>query len=372
MKLVLNTIVIACLSLTMQVNLRQYEFRYNVRPDITNENDQVVFEKAADLLNQYLFSDKIIKSFQIEDEIKKSWEEKTLVFETTQDPAEQKKIYEERFNNEFMVKRMRNTRRVFELRYPLLWDQEGWDQHVNEPDKKIFYKKEKGNNIITQYIEAVLYSPLMNSLILSNEVDLHSSWIPNVGQSKLPKIASPLHTVLHQKFNLPWPMKSREQFLESQSFVLEDDQALFTVVSTIPDGKFLDVDLKASHGSVNMIFRDCISYFKPIGVNRTLLQMIIYFDPQVQFLPKWFMDYFIRSVTGIAVPYMQNSSSDLPEVYFERYREREEFYSQLREEIQVILDKEQEFLEEAKKQGSHQQQQQDKKEDRSGIKDDSL
>ena len=105
------------------------------------------------------------------------------------------------------------------------------------------------------------------------------------------------------------------------------------------------MNLRAAPGSVEMLYKDTVSYFKPIGPNKTLLIFVIYFDLQLSFMPKWLMDWFIRSVTGVALGYLQNSSSSLPENFMERYRQRDEFYQVMRDKLAVMIQKEDEYRE---------------------------
>ena len=46
-------------------------------------------------------------------------------------------------------------------------------------------------------MEAIIDSPIMQPLVLSNEVDLHEDWIPNMGESSLDWVISSFHTILH-------------------------------------------------------------------------------------------------------------------------------------------------------------------------------
>ena len=46
-------------------------------------------------------------------------------------------------------------------------------------------------------MEAIIDSPIMQPLVMSNEVDLHETWIPNMGESSLAWVMSSLHTILH-------------------------------------------------------------------------------------------------------------------------------------------------------------------------------
>lgn len=85
-----------------------------------------------------------------------------------------------KLNNEKFVQRLRNNKRVYEFRYPSFFDHEGWTKHLDQPDKKVYYKKEEGKNFITQYVETIIDAPIMNVLLLSNEGDLHETWIPNI------------------------------------------------------------------------------------------------------------------------------------------------------------------------------------------------
>lgn len=68
---------------------------------------------------------------------------------------------------------------------------------MDEPTKKVYYKKEEGKNFITQYVEAVIEAPIINILLLSNEGDLHSTWIPNMASAKIIRSLSPFRTLLH-------------------------------------------------------------------------------------------------------------------------------------------------------------------------------
>jgi len=60
-----------------------------------------------------------------------------------------------------------------------------WKKYIDEPEKKLYNKKEPGYNMVSQYLEAVLNAPYMNILLLLMEVDLMKQWVPLTTEAKI-------------------------------------------------------------------------------------------------------------------------------------------------------------------------------------------
>ena len=76
---------------------------------------------------------------------------------------------------------------------------------------------------------------------------------------------SPFRTLLHQKFVPPSPISTREQYLESSSFVVPGDLGIFTSAETINDEVYFGQRLEREKGSVEMKYTDSATYLKPVG-----------------------------------------------------------------------------------------------------------
>eukprot|EP00347_Sterkiella_histriomuscorum_P015032 403358564 len=338
-----KTVIVILLSLALSASTASIPvYKGDLKPEISNEKGQIVFEKLFNCLNQTFYTDQLIKSFKLLDELQQSIETRNLVFEATNDKFEQSKMIK-KLNNEQFIKKLKNTRRIYELRFPELTDRTGWIKHLDEEGRKVYYKKEEGRNFITQYVEAIIDAPLINILLLSNEGDLHSTWIPNMSDAKIVKSLSPFRTLLHQKFSPPSPIATREQFLESAAFVIEEDLGLFTCAESISDGDYFGMQVKRQKGTIEMKYSDSITYLKPIGPNQSSFQMIVNADPQLGLIPQWILDWMVRSITGVAMKQVQSSSKNLDKVFWDRFTERQDFYRSIMKRIEPLLEAEKRY-----------------------------
>lgn len=109
----------------------------------------------------------------------------------------------------------------------------------------------------------------MNILLLSNEGDITHNYIPTISKSYFRLLYTPLRTLVEQKINLPWPLKDRQAYAESASFLVENGTALFTVAETIRDGPYFNETVKRERLVPELVYSDTITYFKPISFNQT-------------------------------------------------------------------------------------------------------
>jgi len=75
-------------------------------------------------------------------------------------------------------------------------------------------------------------------------------------------------------------MKDREQFVEVSGFIIPEDKALAFVIQTIQGDEWFGTKInRDKKNAIEMIFKDSIGYFKPLGPNKTLFKFFINADP---------------------------------------------------------------------------------------------
>lgn len=62
----------------------------------------------------------------------------------------------------------------------------------------------------------------MNLLLIFYEADLFVKWVPRLSESLIAKAYSDTRKLMQQRFNLPWPMKDREVFVELTGLFLKE------------------------------------------------------------------------------------------------------------------------------------------------------
>lgn len=112
----------------------------------------------------------------------------------------------------------------------------------------------------------------------------------------------------------------------------------------MPEGDYFGFNIKREKGTVEMKYSDSCSYLKVIGANKVLFKMIFNADPQLGLIPQWFMDWLVRSITGVALGSIQTSSKTLDDVFWNRYLERKDFYDAIEFRIKPILDLEKKYI----------------------------
>ena len=119
--------------------------------------------------------------------------------------------------------------------------------------------------------------------------------------------------------------------------MIEEDNILFSCAESLPEGNYFGSMIKREKGATEMKYSDSATYFQPIGPNKTLLRMIINADPQLSLVPQWFLDWLVRSITGVALGYMRDSSAKLPQIYWDRYEEKKSFYNSIMDRIEPLI-----------------------------------
>lgn len=165
------------------------------------------------------------------------------------------------------------------MRYPQLVSTEGWDLFVTEEHKKIYFRKEPGFKVVTQYLESVINAPYKNVIALLMEVDLFKEWIPMLSEAKIRHQHRPFRQYLYQKFNAPWPMKGREVHVEVTGYMLPFENAFVYTFNSINEDEWFGFPVQKSKGFTELVFNKALGYIKPIGPNQTLFKFILNSDP---------------------------------------------------------------------------------------------
>lgn len=84
---------------------------------------------------------------------------------------------------------------------------------------------------------------------------------------------------------MPWPLKDRRSYVETASFLVDDESAIFTVLETLPSGQYFNETIKKAKVIPEMTFSDCAAYLKPIAFNHTLIKVIYTMEPNFEQKP---------------------------------------------------------------------------------------
>eukprot|EP00347_Sterkiella_histriomuscorum_P009600 403340587 len=291
--------------------------------------ERLVFEDVTAQIETYFLSDKTYEAFTLLDDLKKSHQQDKLDYKETVPQGKcQDDLYEE-FMNKVLVKKLELNKATFELRYPQLTSTEGWTQFVTEGKKKIFFRKEQGNKVVTQYLEAVIDAPYQNIALLLRAIELYKEWVPLLSEIKLLGKFSLWRQLMYQKFNAPWPLKGREVIIEISGYVLPFEDAFIFSFDSVQGNEWFGNPIKRDKDYVEMLFNKSFGYLKPLGPNQTLFKFIINSDPQLEFVPPGIIDWGIKTVSGGFLDYLINQCQDIPRAHKRHLKEHKKEFDEI-------------------------------------------
>jgi hypothetical protein len=75
---------------------------------------------------------------------------------------------------------LKEDKHLFDFFFETVDNREGWTLHVDEPDKKVYYKYEAGVRFISTLTECTVKANIKYLIAMVSETDMFPKWMPNI------------------------------------------------------------------------------------------------------------------------------------------------------------------------------------------------
>lgn len=100
---------------------------------------------------------------------------------------------------------------------------------MDEPDKRVFYRKEPGCNFQTLMTDCVVQANFMQALACYENVEILSKLLPEFYEIKWLKKATDSKGMMSAKQKFPWPLRDREMYYHVTGVADYKNKGLITV-----------------------------------------------------------------------------------------------------------------------------------------------
>ena len=186
--------------------------------------------------------------------------------------------------------------------------------------------------------EAVVDAPLLDVLSLFGEIDLFKDWFPNVTSTTVINQVSNYKGLYRCQQTMPWPLWPRDMVFKVTGMFDEKTNSCICVLKSEKEGQmFFGVPAPATlDGHVRIDIQRGYHYFQYVNQKQTRYVSIFNCDPQVGFVPSWFMNFMMTKIVYQMLVLIQDKSKKVKgSIYEERIKQRESFYKP----VQDLMDK---------------------------------
>ncbi len=115
--------------------------------------------------------------------------------------------------------------------YQTLLDDDGWAQIADSDRVRTLYRHEAGAESISIKVHGFIPANAMDVLVVINEIDLLSTFLPLVEMQQL-KQAPAFRQLVHARVKVPWPVWDRDCVLDARGWDMLDRGAIVIVART--------------------------------------------------------------------------------------------------------------------------------------------
>jgi hypothetical protein len=163
-----------------------------------------------------------------------------------------------------------------------------WKQISQKNGITVFKSKVVDSKIQGFRGETYIYSPVGKILHLLINNESRKKWVDRLKTSKIIQTITPFEYILHQEFQLPWPIKNRDFVYNAKAQRNSDGKVILTMKSTntpkVPGPK----------GVVRAELINSRYIITPLGKYKSKLEVEIFSDPK-GIIPKWLVNIIQKS-----------------------------------------------------------------------------
>jgi len=174
---------------------------------------------------------------------------------------------------------------------------EGWVEISNIQGIHSMYR-DNGHGMHSIRIEGIVDSPIFDVCSVIMEVDLYSTWIPRLLESKILDQDNRFKKWIYCKSSCPWPVADRDICLYGYGVDMLEEEDLVVVVSKslsnddIENNNTVKQNLPTpKSGTVRVDTRISGFTIRPISKDKTFVQVVSLTDPQMTFIPYWLLNF---------------------------------------------------------------------------------
>ncbi|KAF2070222.1 hypothetical protein CYY_008456 [Polysphondylium violaceum] len=174
---------------------------------------------------------------------------------------------------------------------------EGWVEISNTQGILSMYR-DNGHGMHSIRIEGVVDSPIFDVCSVIMEVDLYSTWIPRLLESKILDQDSRFKKWIYCKSSCPWPVADRDICLYGYGVDMLEEEDLIVVVSKSMSEADIETNAKvkenlpkANTSTVRVDTRISGFTLKPLSKDKTFVQVVALTDPRMKLIPYWLLNF---------------------------------------------------------------------------------
>ena len=194
-------------------------------------------------------------------------------------------------------------------------DKEGqdWVKYYDEPDKRVFYKQEDGYIYGSVLTDCIVEASLTHTLCCYDNLEVLDKLMPEFYDLEWMKKVTDTKGMMYGKQAFPWPLAHRDlcfhvtgvQDYKNRGFISvskskeEGEQYMGVGVPAVPDG-FGRIEVKMGY-----------NFFQYLGPNKTRHISLWNTNPQIDYMPTFFMNYMMTSVLYANMTNLQKFAKNL-------------------------------------------------------------
>jgi len=182
-----------------------------------------------------------------------------------------------------------------------------WD-FVQESDGIRTHSRLEGASTISIHIEGVVQSPLLQLLVLFNELNYYRKWYPHLIAAEEIRSPTVFSKYVHFRFNAPWPLSPR--YVVAYAFgvdLLEESNTIavglcdathHSMMESDEEVKLLDVSGSPAlePDDVRATLHICGHHFTPLTPSSTLVRICVTFDMKASGAPQSVITFMTREI----------------------------------------------------------------------------
>eukprot|EP01112_Ceratiomyxa_fruticulosa_P019930 TRINITY_DN664_c0_g1_i1.p1 TRINITY_DN664_c0_g1~~TRINITY_DN664_c0_g1_i1.p1 ORF type:complete len:360 (-),score=70.90 TRINITY_DN664_c0_g1_i1:76-1155(-) len=234
-------------------------------------------------------------------------------------------------------------REIVELKNLLneLKTEAGWSLVKNSNGVTTYYRHEENTPIYSVKLVGVIDCPLINICCILNEIEFYPLWIPKLSECRVVSSASRFHKMIYGKFQLPFPIASRDFCLYGfGADLLEEDDSVAVVVRSCKDtDQHEHPPVKSGNVRLDIYYAGFL--LTSISPTQTLVRAIGNCDPHIPLVPYSLINLITKQIAHFYFSMLAQHAKSLEDKnspYHARI-ESQAIYKEIREIIESHMKK---------------------------------
>ena len=209
-----------------------------------------------------------------------------------------------------------------------------WTRLHDKDDYKLYYRHEEGMPICSLMMERHLKAPVKDIMAIIFEMQLFKDWVPFMTQSRVVKKFSRLRQICQFMFWLPWPMQSRQIWVQMSGMEIPAEKAFVITANTIKSNHYLGVALEREPDRLEILFERTSFYARLMPDNRLRVTATINANPQMKHIPKAMINWVLQKCCMVILNMIEGKAQKLDASYVRQIEANADTYELIEQIIQ--------------------------------------